>query len=347
MLGDDVEQLGGGGADELPPAGGRRRVDGAHLGGQGDRSTGDPRARVALGVRPRRRSGRCWSGSRTPARSRWPRRSRSRPPCRRTTSAAGRRSISATSARSGPSYRVGILWSRARRRGRSSGSMPSVGIAVAAGRFGPSAPDSGEDVRPRGSGRSDGRSKATSTLARPGTTDACGHCRRARAATRSTHWVPGAPRPGGSTSSARSPNGRIASGSPRPRPLPLASAVASGGWACRWTLQSGDRERAAATPMPVDAPARVHAGPPPASHAPPVPPGSPEPPQPHPGCPHGRTASPPRPRFGARPPGRRCQRRGPGPARPSSGCPRGRRPAGCVAPVAQCSGSRGRRSPRR
>ena len=33
-------------ADELPPARGRRRVDGAHLGGQGDRSTGDPRARV-------------------------------------------------------------------------------------------------------------------------------------------------------------------------------------------------------------------------------------------------------------------------------------------------------------
>ena len=68
-----------GGPDELPPARGRRRVDGAHLGGQGDRSPGDLRAWVRAADRPRRRSGPWWSGSRTPARSRWPPRSRSRP----------------------------------------------------------------------------------------------------------------------------------------------------------------------------------------------------------------------------------------------------------------------------
>ena len=75
----DVEQLGAGGPDELPPARGRRRVDGAHLGGQGDRSSGDLRARVRAASDRGEERVRWWSGSRTPARSRWPRRSRSRP----------------------------------------------------------------------------------------------------------------------------------------------------------------------------------------------------------------------------------------------------------------------------
>ena len=136
-------------------------------------------------------------------------------PWRRTTSAAGRRSIAATSDEVRAVVAGGNRVEPGSQRSPSSrGAVPSPGH-----------PSPGKTARtsgPRGSGRSDGRSKATSTLASPGTTVTWGHCRRARAATRSTHCVSGAPLPDGSTSSALSPNGRIETGSPPTPPAPPA-----------------------------------------------------------------------------------------------------------------------------
>ncbi len=243
VLGGDVEQLGAGGPDELPPARGRRRVDGAHLGGQGDRSPGDLRAWVRaasdLGedpvrggqvAEPRREA----DGRDRPDRGPVP-----------THDLGGRevehrchvRQVGAVVAggkRVEPGGLGGGLDVPEFRRASRAPSTRVGGVP-------PSGPPSRDRASwaSRGSGRSDGRSKATSTLARPGTTVAWGHRRRARAATRSTHWGRHGRRITGSTSSARSPNARIATGSPtvprcaRPR---LSRSLADPTLGCRASL---------------------------------------------------------------------------------------------------------------